>query len=222
MSSENKMILPVGKEPTDDIWDAMFTQRAIRYWQDKPIPREALEKIVKAASKAPSGSNTQPWVFIVIDDDDKRQRIGDSLLEIYESNEGLKELLSAGEGAQDKTQRLMLKGAKAFFSGLGKAPAIVIPCLYQLSSPTPDPTSLLAGSSIYGAIQNLMLAARALGLGSVLTTAQAMLDEDLRSILEIPSEATPVALIPIGYPDANFGPTKRKDINEIIRWNGWS
>ena len=83
MSSENKMILPVGKEPTDDIWDAMFTQRAIRYWQDKPIPRDVLEKIVKAASKAPSGSNTQPWVFIVIDDNDKRQRVGDSLLRLY-------------------------------------------------------------------------------------------------------------------------------------------
>ena len=60
--------LPHGKEGTDDLWDAMYTQRAIRYWQEKPVPRELLEKVIESASKAPSGSNLQPWVFIVIDD----------------------------------------------------------------------------------------------------------------------------------------------------------
>ena len=99
--------------------------------------------------------------------------------------------------------------------------ALVIPCLYQLSSPTQDPTGLLAGSSIYGAVQNLMLAARALGLGTVMTTAHQMLDADLRNLLGIPDDAYPVALIPVGYPDANFGPTTRKGLDEILRWNGW-
>ena len=60
--------LPHGKQGTDDLWDAMYTQRAIRYWQSKPVPRELLEKVIESASKAPSGSNLQPWVFIVIDD----------------------------------------------------------------------------------------------------------------------------------------------------------
>tara|TARA_A100001037_G_scaffold297562_1_gene319774 strand:+ start:2230 stop:2898 length:669 start_codon:yes stop_codon:yes gene_type:complete len=210
-----------GREPTDNIWEAMFTQRAIRYWQDKDIPRDLIEKVVESASKAPSGSNTQPWIFVVVDDPVKRRLIGESLKSVYESNQGLQDLIAAGEQTDDKTQRLMLKGAKAFFSGLGKAPAIIIPCLFKLSSPTMDPSSLLAGSSIYGAIQNLMLSARALGLGTVLTTAQAMLDNELREILGIPEEATPVALIPMGYPDANFGPTKRKPVKEIIKWNSW-
>jgi nitroreductase len=213
--------LPVGREPTDDVWEVMFTQRAIRYWQDKPVPRELLEQVVRAASKAPSGSNTQPWVFVVVDDADKRARIGQALRNIFESTEGLQQLIAAGEKSDDKTERLMLKGARAFFSQLEKAPAMVLPCLYQLSSPTQDATSLLAGSSIYGAVQNLMLAARALGLGTVMTTAHGMLDADLRSILQIPAAATPVALIPIGYPDANFGPTTRKSIDEILRWNSW-
>lgn len=213
--------LPVGREPTNDIWETMFTQRAIRYWQDKPVPRDLLEQVIRAASKAPSGSNTQPWVFVVVDDADKRGEIGGALRAIYESNEGLQQLIAAGENSDDKTQRLMLKGARAFFSQLGKAPAMVIPCLYQLSSPTQDATSLLAGSSIYGAVQNLMLAARALGLGTVMTTAHGMLDAELRRILQIPDDATPVALIPIGYPDANFGPTTRKGTDEILRWNAW-
>jgi nitroreductase len=115
----------------------------------------------------------------------------------------------------------MLKGARAFFSHLEKAPAMIIPCLHGLSSPTQDATSLLAGSSIYLAVQNVLLAARALGLGTVMTTVHGMLDADLRRILSLPEDATPVALLPIGYPDANFGPTTRKGLDEILRWNGW-
>ncbi len=213
--------LPLGREPTDDIWEAMFTQRAIRYWLDKPVPRELLAKVVAAASKAPSGSNLQPWIFVVIDDDEKRQEIGKALRSIFDSAEPLQQLIASGEQSDDKSERLMLKGARAFFTQLEKAPAMIIPCLYGLSSPTQDPTSLLAGSSIYLAVQNLLLAARALGLGTVMTTAHGMLDADLRRILNIPDEATPVALIPIGYPQANFGPTTRKGPDEILRWNAW-
>jgi len=222
MSTIDKNDLPVGQAPTENVWEAIYTQRAIRYWLDKPVPREVLEQVIEAASKAPSGSNLQPWVFIVIDDADKRAAIGQALRAIFESNDGLQQLISAGENSDDKTQRLMLKGARAFFSQLEKAPAMVIPCLYQLASPTPDASSLLAGSSIYGAVQNMMLAARALGLGTVLTTAHGMLEANLRELLSIPDDATPVALIPIGYPDANFGPTTRKGLDEILRWNSWS
>jgi nitroreductase len=213
--------LPVGREPTDNVWEAMFTQRAIRYWQEKPVPRELLEKVVEAGSKAPSGSNTQPWVFVVVDDEAKREQVGAALRAIFESAEPLKNLISEGEKSDDKTQRLMLKGARAFFTQLEKAPAMIIPCLYGLSSPTQDVNSILAGSSIYLAVQNMLLAARALGLGTVMTTVQMMLDANLRQILDLPDDAHPVALIPIGYPDANFGPTTRKGLDEILRWNGW-
>jgi nitroreductase len=213
--------LSVGREPTDDIWESMYTQRAIRYWQQRPVPRELLEQIVEAASKAPSGSNSQPWVFVVVDDRVKLDAISSAMRGFYDSAEPLQALMSQGEQSEDKTQRLMLRGARAFFSQLELAPAIVIPCLYQLSSPTADPTTLVAGSSIYMAVQNLMLAARALGLGTVMTTAHAMIEPDLRKTLELPSDAHPVALIPVGFPDANFGPTTRKSVDEILRWNAW-
>ncbi len=220
MASEHTE-LPVGKDPTDDLWQAMFTQRAIRYWQEKPVPRELLERVVAAAAKAPSGSNTQPWIFVVVDDLEQRAAIGAALRGIFEATEPLQQLIASGEKSDDKTERLMLKGARAFFTQLEKAPAMIIPCLYRLTSPTQDPSTLLAGSSIYLAVQNLMLAARALGLGTVMTTVQMMLDANLRSILSIPEDAHPVALIPIGYPDANFGPTTRKPLDEILRWNTW-
>ncbi len=212
----------VGREPTDDIWKAMYTQRAIRYWQDKPVPRDLLKQVIEAASKAPSGSNTQPWVFVVVDDAAKREAIAAALRGFFEGAESLKQVLSQAEQSPNKTERLMLRGARAFFTQLERAPVLIIPCLYQLSSPTGDPTSLLAGSSIYGAIQNLQLAARALGLGTVLTTAHGMIEADLRKVIAVPADAYPVAMIPLGFPDANFGPTTRKGVDEILKWNAWS
>ena len=216
-----KADLPRGQEPTNNIWEVIYTQRAIRYWQSKKVPRELLEQVIEAGSKAPSGSNLQPWIFLVIDEDDKRRAISVALREIFEASPA-KQLVEAGENSEDRTQRLMLRGAREFFSKLEKAPALIIPCLYKLASPTQDPTSLLAGSSIYTAVQNVMLSARALGLGTVMTTAQGMIETTLRELLKIPDDAYPVAFIPIGFPEANFGPTTRKGLDEILCWNEWS
>jgi nitroreductase len=213
--------LPTGQDPTDDLWQAMFTQRAIRYWQDKPVPRELLEKVIEAGSKAPSGSNTQPWQFIVVDDQEGRQRISAALKATFEASEPLQQMLEAGAASTDKTERLMLKGAHAFFTKLEKAPALIIPCLHNITSPTADPSSLLAGSSIYLAVQNILLSARALGLGTVMTTPQQLIGGQLKEILALPDDVHPVAMIPIGYPDANFGPTTRKPVAEILHWNRW-
>ena len=216
-----KADLPRGQEPTNNIWEVIYTQRAIRYWQSKKVPRELLEQVIEAGSKAPSGSNLQPWIFLVIDEDDKRRAISVALREVFEASSA-KQLVEAGENSEDRSQRLMLRGAREFFSKLEKAPALIIPCLYKLASPTQDPTSLLAGSSIYTAVQNIMLSARALGLGTVMTTAQGMIETTLRELLKIPDDAYPVAFIPIGFPEANFGPTTRKGLDEILCWNEWS
>ena len=216
-----KADLPHGQEPTNNIWEVIYTQRAIRYWQSKKVPRELLEQVIEAGSKAPSGSNLQPWIFLVIDEDDKRRAISVALREVFEASPA-KQLVEAGENSEDRSQRLMLRGAREFFSKLEKAPALIIPCLYKLASPTQDPASLLAGSSIYTAVQNIMLSARALGLGTVMTTAQGMIEPTLRAVLKIPDDAYPVAFIPIGFPEANFGPTTRKGLDEILCWNEWS
>ena len=213
--------LPHGKEPTENIWEVIYTQRAIRYWQDRKVRRELLEQVVEAGSKAPSGSNMQPWIFFVIDEEDKRLEIAEALRNVFQDSPA-KLLVEAGENSDDKTQRLMLRGAKEFFCKLEKAPALIIPCLYKLESPTHDVASLLAGSSIYTAVQNIMLSARALGLGTVMTTAHGMIEPTLRAVLKMPDDAYPVAFIPIGYPDANFGATARKGLDEILYWNEWS
>ena len=213
--------LPVGRDATDDIWEAIYTQRAIRYWQQKPVPRELLEQVVAAASKAPSGGNLQPWIFVAVDDRAKLDEISSAIRGFWEGAESIRALMATREQSGDRSQRLMMRGARTFFSQPERAPAMILACLYQLSSPDADPATLLAGSSIYGAVQNLQLVARALGLGTVLTTVHEMIEADLRKTLELPPDAHPAALIPIGFPDANFGPTKRRPVDEILRWNGW-
>ena len=204
----------------NDIWEVMFTQRAIRYWVEEPVSRELIERVVEAASKAPSGSNHQPWMFVVADRDPVKTSIAEALRDYYEEGP-LKTLVESSQKTEDSSQRLMMSGAENFFTNLRTAPAIIIPCLYKLSSPTSEMNTLIAGSSIYLAVQNMLLAARALGLGTLMTTSHSLIEEVIRDVCKIPDDAQPAALIPIGFPAVKFGPTKRKPVRDIIAWNQW-
>ena len=204
----------------NDIWEVMFTQRAIRYWVEEPVSRELIERVIEAASKAPSGSNHQPWMFVVADRDPVKTRLAEALRDYYEEGP-LKTLVESSQKTEDSSQRLMMSGAENFFTNLRTAPAIIIPCLYKLTSPTSEMNTLVAGSSIYLAVQNMLLAARALGLGTLMTTSHSLIEEVIRDVCKIPDDAQPAALIPIGFPAVKFGPTKRKPVRDIIAWNQW-
>ena len=204
----------------NDIWEVMFTQRAIRYWVEEPVSRELIERVIEAASKAPSGSNHQPWMFVVADRDPVKTSIAEALRDYYEEGP-LKTLVESSQKTEDSSQRLMMSGAENFFTNLRTAPAIIIPCLYKLTSPTSEMNTLVAGSSIYLAVQNMLLAARALGLGTLMTTSHSLIEEVIRDDCKIPDDAQPAALIPIGFPAVKFGPTKRKPVRDLIAWNQW-
>jgi nitroreductase len=202
-------------QATDNFFDVLYTQRAIRHFRPDPVPRDLLLKVIEAGTKAPSGSNRQPWAFLVVDDAATRQEISRLLREHLQADDQMREYFTRGAGSEDRTERLMLSGALGLAENLAKAPALIIPCLY------PKGEGLMAGSSIYPAVQNILLAARALGLGTVLTTFNARIEPALRDLLAIPEDARPAALIPIGYPDAKFGPTRRKPASEVTFWGRW-
>ena len=208
------------KSGTNDVWEAIYTQRAIRRWKSDPVPDDLIWKVIEAGTKAPSGSNTQPWRFVVITDQETRDAISAQLSKGLE-NPGLQAMIDNAIKSGSKGERLMMTGARGLFENLAQAPVFIVPCLYQVTSPTQDPTTLLAGSSIYQAVQNMLLAARALGLGTVMTTFQGAVDDVLRERCGIPAEATPVAIIPMGFPDANFGPTNRKPVDKVTNWERW-
>ncbi len=204
-------------DPTDSLFEAIYSQRAIRRFKPDPVPDELLWRVMEAATKAPSGTNSQPWRFVIVRDAEKRRQISEALSAHLQSNEGMRTYFERGTQSDDKGQRLMFTGALELARDIGTAPVLVIPCLF---SPVAS-DRLLSGSSIYPAVQNILLAARGLGLGTVLTTFNAGIDPVLRELLALPEEAKPVALIPLGYPDAKFGPTRRKPVDEVTYWDSW-
>jgi nitroreductase len=205
------------REGTDSLFDAIYTQRAIRRWRSDPVPDDLIWRVLEAATKAPSGSNTQPWRWIVVRDPATRTALSEALSAYLESDEGMRSYFESGVRSEDRSQRLMLTGALEIARDLARAPVLIVPCVYGGSRAD----NLLAGSSIYPAVQNLLLAARGLGLGTVLTTFQARIEPTVRELLGLPEDARPAALIPLGFPDANFGPTRRKPVEEVVYWDSW-
>ncbi len=205
------------QEGTDSLFEAIYTQRAIRRWKPDPVPPDLIRRVIEAATKAPSGSNQQPWRFVVVTDADKRAAISAALRTWLQSDSATREYFESGAKSDDPSVRKMLSGALGLAENVAQAPVLVFPCLYGARRSD----RLLTGSSIYPAVQNLLLAARGLGLGTVLTTFQSWIDETVRSELALPEDARPVALIPLGYPDANFGPTRRKPVDEVLYWESW-
>ena len=198
---------------TDEIslFEAMHTQRAIRYFKSDPVPKEAIDKILEAASKAPSGTNRQMWRFIVVRDNELRGKLAD----IY--RRAGRNALPNLQWLQDANPRI-LRSATHLVEHMDDAPVLLLACIEHGGS-----TNLVTGSSIYPAVQNILLAARGLGLGSVLTTFHKQYENEVREILGIPDNVETAALLPIGYPaaGARYGRTRRKPMEEVTHWDVW-
>jgi F420 biosynthesis protein FbiB-like protein len=200
-----------------EFFEVVHTQRSIRQFKPDPVPDEAIWKILDAAIRAPSGSNSQPWGFLVVRDLAKRETLANAIRErMRDPTQG-----RAAAQQMDPVRRRMRLASIAFRENVASAPALIIPCLLG-SLTIHDVNSLWAGSSIYGAVQNLMLAARAIGLGTVLTTFNIAIEDVIRSEFGLPADAKPVAVIPVGYPDdQRFGPTTRKPVESVTFWDEW-
>lgn len=191
-----------------DVFEAIRTTRAMRRLDpDKPVSDADLRTIVEAGTKGPTGSNAQPVRWVVVTDADKRKRLG----EIYKECWGVaRQGYEAQPGADTNP---LLKSANHLGDHMGDAPAIIIPCARG------NPAQLQ--SSVFGCVQNLFLAARALGLGTTLTTVHIFKQDDVRAVLGIPDDVVTFALIPVGYPMGKWGEAARKPVDEVAYWNTW-
>jgi nitroreductase len=203
-----------------DFFEVVHTQRSIRKFKAEAVPEQMIWEMLDAAIRAPTGGNTQPWGWLVVRDDAKRQAIAAAVLE------GVGDVaaaLAAAEELPTPEQRRMRRSSVTFRANVMSAPMLIIPCLVNPTSPTADIDSLFAGSSIYGAVQNMMLAARAQGLGTVLTTFNMRIEDVIRREFDLPDDAKPVAVIPVGWPDGErFGPTTRRPVQDVTHWDGWN
>ena len=203
--------------PEISLFEAIHTQRAIRRFTDEPVSDEAIQRILGAAVRAPSGRNTQPWRFIVIRDPATKQRIGDYYrLACEEAGIGQEPIPGLSKKVNDSVTHL------AFH--MGEAPVLVLACYEYLNEEAVGTSTLLTGSSIYPAVQNLLLAARALGLGTSLTTVHSMFEDDIKDLIGIPANVQTAALIPLGYPspEERFGGSRRRPVAEVTHFDRWS
>lgn len=198
---------------TMDVFEAMSTCRAIRYLKPDPIDDELIEQVVTAATWAPSPGNSQGRDFVVLTDSAKKQRIGDAIAA------AMSDRVAAME-RPDKTHRLMLDGTGHLVNTISSCPALIFVCGKEVY-PYQAPRESFVWSSIYPAAQNLILAARALGLGTVFTTFQGVAEPLIRATLEIPDDVHIGCMIPIGWPDAKFGPLTRMPYDQVVHRDTW-
>jgi nitroreductase len=192
------------------IGEAMFSQRSIRRFRPDPIPMHDLQLIVEAAIKAPSGGNRQPGRFLVLTDPDVIRQFGPLYREAWWAKRRDEKRPWTSREEIPPEDRGSASAAR-LADEIKDAPCIVL----ALS------TGKGQASSVLPSVQNLMLAARALGIGSVPTTLHAQVLERVYALLDIPAEMEFHLCIPLGYPRGNFGPTQRRPAAEVTYLNRW-
>jgi nitroreductase len=219
------------------LFEAIYSARALRRFKPDPVPDEIITKILDAAIRAPTASNYQNWVFVVVKNPERRRRVAEVYRKVGDAIRPVIANLFRGASAArtetDRRRRMLNDSVLYLFENMHVPPVLLVACL----KPVPPywqgatvPENFLAGmkamarfdsSSIYPAVQNIILACRAFGLGTVLTTLHAVLEDEVKSALEIPTEVDTWALLPIGYPIDKFGPVKRRPVSEVACLDRW-
>lgn len=203
----------------DAVLDAIATTRAIRRYAADPIPEPDLSKILFAATRAPSGSNRQNARFLVLRDGkaatEAKVVLGKAFRRGWEAKRA-EDQYEQGSGAQDDSPKARTARAmQQFVDHFEETPVVVLACMVGRRG------SLTDGGSVYPACQNLLLAARALGYGGVITMWHRWVEDDLRRILAIPDEAIIAATIPLGVPQGSHGPVRRRPVTEFVYDDQW-
>ena len=174
------------------LFEAMYTARALRRFKPDPVPDEVITKVLDAAIRAPSGSNAQSWLFVVVKDADKRRQLG---AVYHKASQIVSKLYAERPRAShfsDEQYRRFMSSVTHLFENMHEAPVLLLACLKSAPAGTPGGTlspevqnamtkvARTQGASIYPAVQNIILACRAFGLGTVLTTIHAFFEEEVK------------------------------------------
>jgi nitroreductase len=200
--------------------EGIATTRAIRRFRDEAVPDDVLATILFAASRAPSGSNRQPFRFLVLRDGPRamtaRHLIGAGARRAWGTKRQT-DRYDEGSGGRPSSPKARLAAAMSgFVEHFESVPVVLLACLDRYRTPTPT-----EGASVYPACQNLLLAARALGYGGVLTGWHTMVEPELRELLEIPEHVFIAATVALGRPAGRHGPVRRRPLREVVFEDRW-
>ena len=204
------------------LFEIIDTTRSMRRLKPDPVPDEAIERVIAAGTKAPSGQNTQPWAFLVVRDAGARRFIGERYLATMRRTMG-----DRGPSPEERGRGARaMRAAWYLASHLHEAPVLLLVCGkrdWPFAVAPEDRKGLAPPScgSTFPAAQNILLACRALGLGATLTTLHQMFEGDLIERFDIPHDYGVAALVPIGYPLGRFGPVRRRPVREVTHLDRW-
>jgi len=192
--------------------EAMRTQRAIRRLKNEPVDEALVRRLVELALKAPTGSNAQNWEFIVVRDPEVKAKLARQNRRAWGIYGGLGRRM-----VRDDPKMLRVMDAVQWQADhFEDIPVLVIACLRGMRSYFPPIAASSYFGSIYPSVQNLLLGARAAGLGAALITLPLWSSFAARRILGCPWSVLPCAVIPLGWPQGRYGPTTRRPVEEVV------
>jgi len=202
--------------PNAQLWDIMRTARTVRRFRDDPVDDAVLARCLEAATWAPNGSNEQAWRFVVLRSPAVRAVLGPAY------RDGFAHIVSRygmeRPAADDDSRRArMTRSMFHLVDHIDDVPVFVLFC----TRPTPGFPELLAGASIYPALQNFLLAARAHGLGTAVSSWYTHREQELRDTIGMPDDWTMAALVAVGYPEGGHGPVRRRPVSTVTALDHW-
>ena len=222
--------------PEIGLFEAMYSARSLRRFKPDPVPDALISRVIDSAIRASSGGNSQHWSFIVVRDAEKRRQLGALYRKASDHTAAVYAARPKPDHLTQAQYDRFLAGSGFLWDHMADAPVILVPCLMKREPPQraglPDVVQArfaehlanvqrISGSSIYPAIQNIILACRALGLGTVITTNHILYEDEVKAALGMPDSAATFALMPIGYPTGKHGPLTRKPVAEVTYADTW-
>ncbi|HET7341783.1 MAG TPA: nitroreductase family protein [Methylomirabilota bacterium] len=201
-----------------ELFEIMRTMRAMRRLKPDPVPDALIRKVLEAGVCAPNGGNTQRWRFLVVKDEEIKRKVQGYYQRAFDEVVGPRYLKSTpppgvSRDAYDRQHAAVEYLTKHFH----EAPVWIVACLEE----GPAAPTRWSGASIYPAVQNMLLAARALGLGATLTTRHLLYEKETEAALGLPPGVHSYAILPIGYPMGKFGPVGRGPLADIVYEDRW-
>ena len=200
-----------------DVFEIIHTTRAMRRLKPDPVPDELIRKILQAGTCAANGGNTQRWRFLVIKDPAIKKAVQVIYKRAFDEVVGPRYAASAPPpGVTAERYQRQHAAVEYLTDHFHEAPVWIVACIEEAGAPT-----RWSGASVYPAVQNMLLAARALGLGSTLTTRHLLFEKEAEAALGLPKGVHSYAILPIGYPMGHFGPVGRGNLADFVYQDKW-
>jgi nitroreductase len=201
------------------LFEAMYTARAIRRFKPDPVPQALILQVIEAGTMAPSAANGQPWIFVVVRDDETKRFVQERYARTFHAAYGRSR--TQIDTAPSGNRARLMSSAVHLADHLAEAPVLLFCCVERYGERRPGREHEPRYDSIFPAVQNILLACRGLGLGACLTTLHTFHEAEIHERLGIPPAYASPVMIPIGFPRDRHGPIRRQPAADVTRWEHW-